>query len=50
MAFYEFSKAERARVRNTLMHLLGQISYKKGRLTTVINDMKNLPTFHRNKL
>jgi hypothetical protein len=30
-----------ARVRNTLVHVLGQISYKKGCLETVIADLKN---------
>jgi len=30
-----------ARVRNTLVHVLGQISYKKGCLKTVIDDLKN---------
>jgi HEAT repeat protein len=29
-----------ARVRNTLVHVLGQIAYKKGCLETVINDLK----------
>ncbi len=30
-----------ARVRNTLVHVLGQIAYKKGCLETVIEDLKN---------
>ena len=30
-----------ARVRNTLVHVLGQIAYKKGCLETVIADLKN---------
>jgi hypothetical protein len=30
-----------ARVRNTLVHVLGQIAYKKGCLETVIVDLKN---------
>jgi hypothetical protein len=29
-----------ARVRNTLVHVLGQIAYKKGCLETVIADLK----------
>ncbi|WP_276134942.1 HEAT repeat domain-containing protein [Polluticoccus soli] len=34
----EFDKT--ARVRNTLVHVIGQISYKKGCLATVIEDLK----------
>lgn len=30
-----------ARVRNTLIHVIGQIAYKKGCLKTVIEDLKN---------
>jgi hypothetical protein len=30
-----------ARVRNTLIHVIGQIAYKKGCLETVIKDLKN---------
>lgn len=30
-----------ARVRNTLVHVLGQIAYKKGCLHTVVQDLKN---------
>ncbi len=29
-----------ARVRNTLVHVLGQIAYKEGCLATVIQDLK----------
>lgn len=35
----EFDKT--ARVRNTLVHVIGQISYKKGCLATVIADLKH---------
>lgn len=30
-----------ARVRNTVIHVIGQIAYKKGCLETVVNDLKN---------
>lgn len=37
----ELEHDKTARVRNTLVHVLGQISYKKGCLATVVNDLKN---------
>lgn len=36
----ELQNDETARVRNTVIHVLGQISYKKGCLETVISDLK----------
>jgi HEAT repeat protein len=36
----ELQHDKTARVRNTLVHVLGQISYKKGCLETVIEDLK----------
>lgn len=36
----ELQDDKTARVRNTLVHVLGQIAYKKGCLETVIKDLK----------
>jgi hypothetical protein len=36
----ELQHDKTARVRNTLVHVIGQISYKKGCLETVLNDLK----------
>ena len=37
----ELQNDKTARVRNTLVHVLGQIAYKKGCLEIVIADLKN---------
>lgn len=37
----ELQYDETSRVKNTLVHVLGQIAYKKGCLATVIKDLKN---------
>lgn len=36
----ELQHDKKARVRNTLIHVLGQIAYKKGCLATVVEDLK----------
>lgn len=36
----ELENDKTARVRNTLVHVLGQIAYKKGCLATVVTDLK----------
>ncbi len=43
----ELQDDKTARVRNTLVHVLGQIAYKKGCLETVIADLK---TWHNEEL
>ncbi len=37
----ELENDKTQRVRNTLVHVIGQIAYKKGCLETVVNDLKN---------
>lgn len=37
----ELQQDKTARVRNTLVHVIGQIAYKKGCLETVVADLKN---------
>jgi HEAT repeat protein len=37
----ELQNDKTARVKNTLVHVLGQIAYKKGCLETVLNDLKH---------